>query len=209
MGEILLDEVDPSDLSRNELADRTERLEEEIRELREDLYETKKTLFAKINQIEDRLEDGGGAMDHPSHLTVLEKYQRLPTEERERLLSASKRRAVLIFEHWRDWAEHVNAGWLITTRQSRDRRNGKSNIKADLKASTGEDLRSIEVYRAMKMVAKLSAKDPDREVDHTVDEYDREHVTGGAFEYHDKVRRDADRSFKVLKLVEPDDIIVP
>lgn len=205
----VLEDIDVSSLSRDELIRRTERLEEEVADLQEELAETKSALFTKINQIEDRLDGDRSGNQDLDNLTILEKYQRMPPGERERLLSASQRRAVVIFEHWRDWAEDVKAGWLITTRQSRDRRHGKSNIKADLKAATGEDLSSVEVYRAMKMVAKLSAEDPDQEAEHIVDEYDREHIDGGAFEYHDKVHSDANRTFKVLKLVDPEAIGVP
>lgn len=187
-------------------------LRRENEDIRAEFEEEKKTLHARINKLQDQINGNDPsnprASDYYANLTTLEKYHEMPQDERERLLSSSDRRAVVIFENWRDWAKNTEAGWVITTKDSRDRKNGKSNIKADLKTATGEDLRSIEVYRAMRAVAKLSTTDEDS-VKITEDEYGRGHITGGAFEFHDKSEAGTSRRFKVLILAEPEEVTLP
>lgn len=198
------------------LEEKVEDQEAEIQDLRDELTGVKQTLFSEINDLKARL-DGQDPTDPRANnyyedLTILEKYAEMTQEEREELLSGntSKLRAVMIFENWRSWAKRVDAGWLINTNHTRGS-YGKSGIKIDLEEETGEDLQSNEVYRAMRMVAKLSAKDTD-DVEVLTDSYGRKHITGGAFEYHEKVNPDADgqnRKFKVLKLVDEEAISLP
>lgn len=191
-------------------------LEAEVQDLRDELTATKKTVFSKLNELQDKV-DGQDPTDPRSNnyyenLTILEKYERMSEGERQDLLSGSpsKRRAVLIFQNWADWSRTVEAGELISTNHTRGK-YGKTAISVDLQTATGEDLQANEVYRAMKAVAKLSVQDTD-EIEAVTDQYGREHVTGGAFEYHEKVNPDASgqkRKFKVLKLVDPDAITLP
>lgn len=195
---------------------RNAELEAEVQDLRDELTGVKQTLFSEINDLKAKVEgrDTTDPRDNTYYedLTLLEKYNRMSEAEEEQLLAgnSSKRRALVIFRNWTNWAREVEAGWLISTNHTRGS-YGKAAIKIDLEAELGEDLQSNEVYRAMKMVAKLSAQSQD-DVDVVKDSYGREHITGGAFEYHEKVNPDADgqnRKFKVLKLADADSITLP
>lgn len=186
----------------------------EVQDLRDELTATKKTLFSELNKVRDELngQDPTDPRSSPRYdsLTTLEKYARMSEEERDDLLGSSDQRAVLIFENWSDWSRTVDAGELINTNHTRGK-HGKTAISVDLQTATGEDLQANEVYRAMKAVAKLSASDPD-DIEHLTDTNGREHVTGGAFEYHEKVNPDANgqkRKFKILKLADADAITFP
>lgn len=195
------------------LREKNRALEEEVQDLRDELTATKKTLYAELNEIKDELRgrDTADPRSTPSYedLTTLEKYQRMSEAERADLLGPSDRRAVLIFENWSNWATAVDAGQLISTNLTRGK-NGRTAISADLQTATGDHLAANEIYRAMKAVATLSGSRDD--VEETTDEYGRDHIYGGAFEYHDKVNSDAsgtDRKYKVLKLVDPDAVTFP
>lgn len=195
-----------------------EALREENRELRTDLqdlrddFEAWKTTFTShMNDLSAKV-DGKDPSDPRANtyyedLTVLEKYAEMTPSERADLLngSSSKRRAVEIFRHWEEWSQSVDAGQVITTKNRRGRYN-KIALKVDLQSATDEDLQNIEVYRAMKAVAKLSVPESG-DVTCTTDEYDHEHITGGAFEFHEKTFEGT--RYKVLKLVDPDGVTVP
>ena len=208
-----LDEADP-EKQIERLREENRALEEEVQDLRDELTATKKTLFSQVNQLRDELNgmDPTDPRSGPRYedLTTLEKYERMSETERDDLLGPSDNRAVLIFENWTDWAKSVQAGELISTNHTRGK-HGKTAIKIDLEQETGDDLAANEVYRAMKAVAKLSVQDPD-DVDAVTDEYGREHVTGGAFEYHETVNPDAKgqkRKYKILQLTDPDSVVIP
>jgi len=198
------------------LREENRELEAEVQDLRDELTATKKTLFSQLNQLQDKV-NGQDPTDPRSNtyyenLTILEKYSRMSEGEREDLLagSPSKRRAVLIFQNWADWSRTVDAGEIISTNHTRGK-YGKTAISVDLQTATDEDLQANEVYRAMKAVAKLSVQETD-EVEAVTDQYGREHISGGAFEYHEKVNPDANgqkRKFKLLKLVDADAITFP
>jgi cell division protein FtsB len=209
-------EADP-DLTAQEQIDalqkQNEALEAEVQDLRDELTGTKQTLFAELNKLRDAV-NGTDTTDPRAtnfyeNLTILEKYNEMSEEERAELLSGcpSKRRAVSIFQNWDDWSKKVSAGQLISTNHTRGRYN-KIALKVDLQGETDEDLQNVEVYRAMKTLAKLSVQDPD-DVDCVTDQYGREHVTGGAFEFHEKVNPDSGSHFKYVKLVDADVVSLP
>lgn len=199
---------------------RNDELEEDIADLRDELEgwkETVRGLAGQLNDVSERVR-GRDPTDPRSrgfyeNLTILEKYSRMDEAERNELLAGnpSKLRAVLIFENWENWSNTVAAGQVISTNSTRGRYN-KMALRVDLQSATGKDLENIEVYRAMKMVAKLSVQERDQ-AEAITDEYDREHIRGGAFEFHDKVNTDANggkgKSFKILKLVDPEAVILP
>lgn len=202
-----------------QLEDENAELREMVTDLRDEVHgyqEMVKDLAGRVNELGDRVA-GQDPSDPRANsfyedLTTLEKYARMPEDEREELLSTSRQLAVLIFENWTDWAKQLDAGWLINTKPNSNRLYNRSDIKVYLKEASGDDLQSTEVYRAMKQVAKLSVG-PDEEYEHVTDDYGREHITGGAFEYHDKVNPDANggsgQKFKVLKLVDEEAISLP
>lgn len=196
-----------------ELRRRNRQLEAEVEDLRDELTAWKQTVASRLNELGDRV-NGRDPSDPRAgnfyeDLTILEKYSRMSNAEREELLGGnpSKLRAVKIFENWSDWSRTVQAGQLISTNHTRGRYN-KIALKVDLQSATDEDLQNVEVYRAMKMVAKLSAQERD-DVETITDEFDREHIHGGAFEYHEKVNPDSGDHFKILKLVDEGAVTFP
>lgn len=211
-------EADPAQ-ERARLRERNRALEREVEELRDELSETKKTLFGEIHKLKARLDDGDDprANGYYDDLTILEKYAAMSDAERADLLDGNptKLRAVAIYRNWTDWAYKPPEGafgesdWRISTNKTRGV-NGKTAIKIDLETSEapGDDLHAMEVYRALKMVAKLSARERD-EVEVSTDEYGRKHIRGGAFEFHEKAHPDTGRKFKQLTLVDEDAITLP
>jgi len=206
-------ETPPPEEQIAQLRAENQQLRAEVTDLRDELTATKQTLFSELNDIRDRLTGqdptNPRANGYYEDLTIIEKYSKMSPEERADLLanSSTKQRAVLIYQHWADWAREVDAGWLISTNFTRGA-HGKTAIKIDLEQATGDDLQSTEVYRAMRMVAKLSAQERD-DVEVLTDTAGRKHITGGAFEYHEMVNPDTNgtsRKFKVLKLVDPDGV---
>lgn len=198
------------------LEQRNDELEEMVLDLQDELTAWKETFASRINELGEKVE-GQDPTDPRANnfyedLTILEKYQQMPEEEREQNLSGntSKLRAVKIFENWSDWSQRGardSSEQFISTLHTRGRYN-KIALKVDLQSATGEDLQNIEVYRAMKQVAKLSVQDTD-EVECITDEFGREHITGGAFEFHEKVNEDNQKKFKALKLADPDQVTIP
>lgn len=205
-----------------QLRDENAELRAEVQDLRDELHgweSTVKELSSRVNELGGKI-DGDDPSDPRANgyyedLSRLEKYAEMPDEERADLLNGStaKQRAVLIFENWSDWSQagaRDSSERFISTNRTRGQ-HGKTAIKIDLEQETGEDLQSNDVYRAMRMVAKLATADRD-DVDVVTDEYGRKHITGGAFEYHEKVNSDAGgqgRKFKVLKLVNEEAVILP
>lgn len=214
-------EADPrsTDEQIDALRERNRELEAEVQELRSELEtatDTIQGLAGRVNDLAARVDgnDDPRANGYYEHLTILEKYHEMSEEERADLLegSTAKLRALEIFENWTDWAmcgTRDQSEWFISTNQTRGA-YGKMALKIDLEQATGEDLQNVEVYRAMRMVAKLSAKDRD-DVDVTTDEYGRKHITGGAFEFHEKVNPDdsGDGRFKMLTLVDEEAVTLP
>jgi len=206
-------EEPPVEVQLENLRAENERLETEIEEVRDELEAWKRTFASRINDLGDRI-NGEDPTDPRrgsfyEDLTIIEKYSRMSESEREELLegNTSKLRAILMFENWRDWSKTVDAGALISTNHTRGRYN-KIAVKVDLQSATGETLENIEVYRAMKALARLSVQEPD-DVQELTDEFGREHIRGGAFEYHDKVNPDSGSHFKIVKLVDPEAVHLP
>ncbi|UTF55951.1 hypothetical protein [Natronosalvus rutilus] len=207
------DELTPDELKEEvqDLRDEVRGWQQVTRDLASDVSEQQETirgLTATLNDVQARL-DGDDPTDPRSgnyyeDMTILEKYASMSEDERQDLLAGntSKLRAVTIFEHWGDWSQHVQAGQVISTNHTRGRYN-KIALKVDLQAATGETLHNAEVYRAMKALAKLSVTETE-EVEEVTDSAGREHITGGAFEYHEKPTPDSSSTFKMVKLADPD-----
>lgn len=122
----------------------------------------------------------------------LEKYASMPEQVREDTLGPSDQRAVAIYTHWDDLAERTQAGYCVSTRRNSTMKNNPAKFRVQLENVLGDDLRWVEVYRAMKAVAKLSGGEPEP------DQYDRLHITGGDFEYHERATPDGSDTYKVL-----------
>lgn len=129
--------------------------------------------------------------------STLEKYAGIPKDQRDNLLGATDRRAVVIYEHWDDIAEMTAKGWALSTRRSSMKKNAPSKIKTELNKILDEDLAWTQIYRAMKAVAELSGSEK------STDNAGRVHFTGGKFEYHERMTPDNEDTYKVLVEVDP------
>lgn len=157
-------------------------------------------LEVQVAELETKIEQQTVVTDSDD-LTTLERYVAMPPGDRDELLSTSQQRAVAIFEHWWELAEETQAGWVVSTRRNSRKKHNPSQFKLDLERATGEgSLEWMQIYRAMQEVAQLSGGDAVR------DDYDRLHIHGGAFEYHEKPTPDGQELYKHLVLTEPDSL---
>jgi len=188
-------ELNAAEESPGELAARVSDLEATVERQREQIQ----TLFEKLHAIED----GAGGRDVELSLTVLEKYAEMDPGEREACLGPSDRRAVVLLEQWWDIAKQAgNGNYVLTTIRNSTKKHNPAQVKIDLEQAAGEDLRWEQVYRAMRHLAKLSAASPQDEVESVTDQYGRKHITGGAFEYHEKTTPDGSDTYKLVELTD-------
>jgi len=124
--------------------------------------------------------------------STLERYASIPEDQRKDLLGATDRRAVVIYENWDDIAERATKGWALSTRRSSGKKNAPSKIRTELNKILDDELAWAQIYRAMKAVAELSGSEQ------SIDEGNRIHLTGGGFEYHERVTPDNEDTYKVL-----------
>ena len=186
-------DLDAVEKSPGELAGRVSDLEATVERQREQIQ----TLFEKLHAIED----GAGGRDVELSLTVLEKYAEMEPSERKECLGPSDRRAVVLFERWWDIAKQAgNGNYVVTTHRNSMKKHNPAQVKIDLEQAAGEDLRWEQVYRAMRHLAKLSAASPQDEVESLTDQYGRTHITGGAFEYHEKTTPNGSDTYKLVEL---------
>jgi hypothetical protein len=188
-------ELNAVEESSGELAARVSELEATVERQREQIQ----TLFEKLHAIEH----GDGRGDVASSLVVLEKYAEMEPREREECLGSSDRRAVVLFEHWWDIAKQAgNGNYVVTTHRNSTKKHNPAQVKIDLEQAAGEDLRWEQVYRSMRHIAKLSAASPQDDVESVTDGYGRKHITGGAFEYHEKATPDGSDTYKLVELTD-------
>jgi seryl-tRNA synthetase len=171
------------------LEERVDRLQNDLQKERQRRAETTDELRDAIDQLRAVIEDEDVDLDGK---TTLEKYAAMPPEVREETLGASDRRAVALYENWFDVAKQTKRGYVVSTSRNQHKKNSPSDLRPTLSDKTGEDLAWNEVYRAMKAVAKLSGGELE------IDDYDREHVAGGAIEYHEMPTADGQQMKKRL-----------
>lgn len=223
-----LSEIEPESLDQDELidvveslADRVEEYEERIADLEEKAFRrdspeaaalrrcleavsdrevgprSKSWLIASTHA-EKRMNKLSGALKNVDESSVedndstLDRYANIPEDQRKDLLGATDRRAVVIYENWDDIAERATKGWALSTRRSSIKKNAPSKIRTELNKILDDELAWAQIYRAMKAVAKLSGSEQ------SVDEANRIHLTGGDFEYHERVTPDNEDTYKVL-----------
>jgi hypothetical protein len=129
-------------------------------------------------------------------VSTLDRYASIPENQRKDLLGATDRRAVVIYENWDDIAERTTKGWALSTRRSSIKKNAPSKIRTGLNKILENELAWAQIYRAMKAVAELSGSEQ------STDEAGRIHLTGGDFEYHERVTPDNEEAYKVLVEVD-------
>ena len=155
----------------------------------------KKRLVAKVNRIEDAIEnDGNLAVGR----TTLEKFSSMSEDDREELLGPSDRRAVEIYEHWDElaWtAGHMGSERLMETKARANAKHQPAKIKYRLEQHFDESLAWNEIYRVMKAVARLSGGEEE------TGEYGRTKILGGDFEYEETTTADGSDTRRVLKEV--------
>jgi hypothetical protein len=133
------------------------------------------------------------------HATTLDKYAAMPDQTREETLGATDQRAVTLYQDWFDVARETPSGeYAIATKRNPRKKHGRSDLKDDIERVCDESLAWNQIYRTMRRVAELSGGE------HVVDDYDRNHVVGGCFEFHEKPTPDGDRVYKLLTLVDPE-----
>ncbi|WP_154552956.1 hypothetical protein [Halorhabdus sp. CBA1104] len=223
-----LSEIEPESLDRDELVDSIEVLTERIEEYEEritDLEEkalrrdspeaaalrrcleavsdrevgsTSKSWLIASTHAEQRMDKLSGVLKNVDGSSVgdsdstLERYASIPEDQRKDLLGATDRRAVVIYENWDDIAERATKGWALSTRRSSVKKNAPSKIRTELNKILDDELAWAQIYRAMKAVAELSGSEQ------SIDEGNRIHLTGGDFEYHERVTPDNEETYKVL-----------
>jgi hypothetical protein len=196
----LQDRVDDLEAGYQQQADRISALEEENDHLREQLQEERRdrreaidALHQTVEDVQSTIEDEDVDLDGK---TTLEKYAAMPPDVREETLGPSDRRAVALLDHWHELAKQTNKGQVISTSRNPHKKNSPSDLKPALSNIVDEDLAWTEVYRAMKALAKLAGGE------HMVDEFDREHVDGGAIEFHEMPTPDGNQTKKRLVCVD-------
>lgn len=177
------------------LDDRVDELEATVERQQQQI----KDLFAMVNKLQDAADGRSKALDG---LTLVEKYAKMEPAEREELIGAAERRAVVLFENWWDISKQAGNGrYVITTHRNSTKKNNPSQVKIDLESFSGEDLKWEQVYRAMRALAKLSATDRD-EIATETSEYGRKHITGGAFDYEERATPDGSDTYKIVELAD-------
>jgi hypothetical protein len=146
-------------------------------------YELLDNIFGRTNDLEDRIDELERSPDGVSeHAPPIEYYANIPPEERAELLSTSEQIAVELHTNWEDiaWklgdATHRRIG--VDSKTKANAKYNPSRLKQRLKGLLNRDFESIEIYRGLKRLAKLSGGEE------TTDSANRVHVTGGLYEYH-------------------------
>lgn len=182
---------EPSKMDRDELEVEVEALREQVDTIQAEFDQFRQDVTQKINQLENAIEGDVNAVGS----TTLEKYASMPPEVREETISPTEQRAVKIYLHWDElfFGRDDKGRRFVDTQTKANLKHNPSRIKVELRDILDEGLESIEIYRALQMVAKLSGSEE------TTDSYDRLHITGGDFEYHELPVADNSKLRKVLR----------
>ncbi len=114
------------------------------------------SVIDRLDGLEDTLEgcnpqgDGGETTLHDTvgeDYTPIERLSVLGEDALDEHVTASDRRAVALFEHWKEWSTNTPQGNLLKTSDS---------LKSLLSTATDEHLAWKQVYRACRRVMQLS-----------------------------------------------------
>ncbi|EMA39634.1 hypothetical protein C448_14495 [Halococcus morrhuae DSM 1307] len=135
--------------SQDQLQERVAKAEEKDGYLLEDIVD----LEEQLADLEDRSATQGEHTDGESTpgrpaLTPIERVAKLETEEVSINVTPSIERAVVIFEHWREWSKKTPNGRVL-----------KDGLKELLCTATDERLAWRQVYRAANALDELSKGD--------------------------------------------------
>lgn len=161
------------------------------------LESTVESLSQRLDELSNRIDVREGSS---AELSDLVRYSNMTSDERSEFLSMSQVRAVTIYRHWDEiaWGPNDHDEYYVDTKSQANAKNNPSKLKYRFEQISGEDLEWMQIYRAMKAVAKLSGGEPEQ------DEYGRTSITGGRFEYVEQPTADSSKMRRVLKEV-PDE----
>lgn len=170
-------------------------LRRELDELREQVKrdrELRKTFVAKLNRLEDAVENDPAVVG----TTTLERLATMDEEDRQETLGPSHQRAVEIYEHWDElaWtAGERGSERLMETKAVANAKNNPAKIKYRLEKHFDRSFGWNEIYRAMQAVARLSGGQEE------TTEYGRTKIVGGDFVYEETITADGSDTRRVLK----------
>ena len=147
--------------SHNELEVRVEKTEAEYDELQNEIEradDSRGHIIQDIVDVEQQLSDleagsagskGGGdaaetAMQRPD-MTPIERISKMDAQDVGIDVTPSIERAVVIFNHWKEWSKKTPKGRVL-----------KSDLKTLLRTATGEKLAWRQAYRAAEALDELS-----------------------------------------------------
>jgi uncharacterized protein (UPF0335 family) len=147
--------------SHDELEARVERTEAERDDLRNEIKradDSRGHIIQDIVDVEQQLDNleagsagskGGGdgsetAMQRPD-MTPIERVSKMDAEDTGIDVTPSIERAVVIFDHWKEWSEKTPKGRVL-----------KNDLKTLLRTATGEKLAWRQAYRAAEALDELS-----------------------------------------------------
>ena len=153
----LLTRIEALETRVDEQNKRIEELEDENTELRERVEESEREadfLLDDVCDIERQLReiDASGSVGNETgespprqDMTPIERVSKMNAEDTGIEVTPSIERAVMIFDHWREWSAKTPKG-----------RVWKSGQKTLLRTATGEKLAWNQVYRAFESIDELS-----------------------------------------------------
>jgi hypothetical protein len=155
--------------------DRLEALEARVAELEEALAEAEARLDAQakpdtVKWLVSQVQGGTTTDTDPEEMTTLERYAQMPVAERVEVLPASEVRATFVFENWLEWSHTGPYGdEFVTSAQAKPAtlRVLLREVDPTVSVSAGQDLRWVQVHRAMRACHRLTEGALRYEEDHT------------------------------------------
>lgn len=177
--------------------------DQRIAELESELKHVKAELMGEINDLRatvETLQDRQHASSGEDHPHMLARLAAMDIGERRSLLgqdARAKRRAVTVYQNWDDLAWKLGSDdgeqrWGMDTNTKAKKKHQPAKIGVELRKLLDEDISWNQIYRVMEQLAKLSGG-----TEH-IDQYDRTHIAGGEFEFHDQSTTDGSDSRKVV-----------
>lgn len=167
------------------------------RELRDQLREHKALLREHEQRLDhhedrfDRLEDGGLETETDDAAATIDRYANIPRDERAELLDTSEHIAATIHGNWDQIAWTLGGGRNahgdratqrvgVDTASRATVQYSPSKLKHRVTTILDEDFQSVQLYRGMKRLAKLTGGEERVNVDGRV------HISGGTYEYREQ-----------------------
>ena len=143
----LEERVDQAEAERDELNERVNRADASRGHIIEDIVDVEEQL-ADVEAGSAGSKGGGDAPEttvQQPDMTPIERISKMDTDDTGIDMTPSIKRAVSIFDHWREWSEKTPKGRVL-----------KSGLKTLLRTATEESLAWRQVYRAAEALDELS-----------------------------------------------------